>query len=74
MARKVAAEPEEKQQGLNGIERALDVLALFTNSDSPTLGVTEMAATSSWLAAIACTRVGAALICCMSTAMPPAAK
>lgn len=44
MARKVAAEPEDKQQGLNGIERALDVLALFTNSDSPTLGVTEIAA------------------------------
>jgi DNA-binding IclR family transcriptional regulator len=43
MARKVAAELEDKQQGLNGIERALDVLTLFTNSDSPTLGVTEIA-------------------------------
>src|ERR1700678_3361821 len=44
MARKVATEPEDKQQGLNGIERALDVLVLFSNSDSPTLGVTEIAA------------------------------
>jgi IclR family acetate operon transcriptional repressor len=43
MAREEAAESEEKQQGLNGIERALDVLALFINSDSPTLGVTEIA-------------------------------
>ena len=43
MAPKVAAEPEDKQQGLNGIERALDVLTLFASSESPTLGVTEIA-------------------------------
>ena len=40
MARKAVTEADYKQQGLNGIERALDVLVLFSNSDSPTLGVT----------------------------------
>src|SRR5580704_15932560 len=43
MVRKAVAEADDKQQGLNGIERALDVLSLFSASDAPTLGVTEIA-------------------------------
>lgn len=42
---KAADNASRKGESISGIERALDVLALFVRADTPTLGVTEIAET-----------------------------